>query len=97
MVKSIGCSSKGPRFNPQLPHDISQLFGTLVPKDPTPSSGFYWHHVRMWWADICAGKSPMHIKIKINVLSALKTYIQATLYGLNRFYLGMLGIYIYIQ
>ena len=37
VVKSIGCSSRGPRFNSQQPHGSSQLSLTLIPGDLTPS------------------------------------------------------------
>ena len=33
VVKNIGCSSGGPRFNSQHPHDSSQPSITLVPGD----------------------------------------------------------------
>ena len=33
-VISTGCSSRGPRFNDQLPHGMSQLSASLVPGDP---------------------------------------------------------------
>ena len=51
MLKSIGCSSRGPRFNFQHPHGGSQLPVTQVPVDSTLP---YRH----------AGKAAMYIKIK---------------------------------
>ena len=41
MVKSIGCSFRGPGFNSQHPHGSSQLSATAVPEDP-------WQQARMW-------------------------------------------------
>lgn len=45
MVKSTGCSSKGPGFNSQHPHGGSQPQHSLTPTpgNQTPSSGFYVH------------------------------------------------------
>jgi hypothetical protein len=37
VLKSTGCSSRGPHFNSQHPHDGSQLYVTPVPGDPIPS------------------------------------------------------------
>jgi hypothetical protein len=36
-IKSTTCSSRGTGFNPQHPHDNSQLSITPVPGDPAPS------------------------------------------------------------
>lgn len=40
-VKSTGCSCGGLRFESQHPQGGSQVSVTLVPRNPTPSSGFY--------------------------------------------------------
>jgi hypothetical protein len=47
VVKSTGCSSRGPRFNSQQPHGCSQPSVILVPGDQT---------------DICVVKTLMNIK-----------------------------------
>lgn len=43
MVKVTGCSSGGPRFDPQYPRGSSQWSVTLVRKDPIPSFGLCGH------------------------------------------------------
>lgn len=40
MVKSTACSSRGPRFNSQHPHDGTQLSVTPDPGDLTPFLAF---------------------------------------------------------
>jgi len=51
VVKSIGCSSRGPVFDSQHPHGSSHLSVTPVLED--------WH----LHTDIHAVKTPMHVKI----------------------------------
>jgi hypothetical protein len=51
VIKSIGCSSRGPEFNSQYPRGDSQLSVTQVPVDLTL---LHRHE----------GKTPVYIKIK---------------------------------
>jgi hypothetical protein len=57
VVKGSTYSSRGPRFGPKHPV-------ILVPGDPVPSSGLLGRLVCTWHADIHAGQTPIHIKIK---------------------------------
>ena len=52
VVKSTGCSSRGPQFNSQHPHGSSQLSVTPASGDPTPS-------------DIHAGKTPVQMSTSL--------------------------------
>ena len=61
MVKSTGCSSRGPRFNSQHSHGSSQLFVTPVPGDLTSSH----RHT-------CKPNTNAH-KIKINLIKQKQT------------------------
>jgi hypothetical protein len=45
VVKSTGCSSRGPGFDSQYPPDCSLLPVTLVSRDLTPSSGLQRYQV----------------------------------------------------
>ena len=44
VVKSTGCSSRGPGFSSQYPHGSLQLSVTSLPEDLTLSSGLYRHY-----------------------------------------------------
>jgi hypothetical protein len=46
VVKSTGCSSRGPGFNSHLPHGGSQLSITPVPEDLIPS-GLHRHQAHV--------------------------------------------------
>ena len=61
VVKSMGCSFRGIRFNSQYLHDGSQPPVTLVPGDLT-LSGVCGHQVPHWCIDIHADKTLRHIK-----------------------------------
>jgi hypothetical protein len=47
VVKSTGCSSRGPGFNFQLLYGVLQLSEAPVPSDLTPSSGLCWYCMHM--------------------------------------------------
>jgi hypothetical protein len=62
VVKSTGCSSRGPGFYPQHPQGSSQLSITPVPGNPTHSSLFHGQCIQVV-TDIHADETPTHIKI----------------------------------
>jgi hypothetical protein len=47
VVKSIGCSSRGPGFSSQYPHGGSQLHLTPFPGDLMPYFGLHGHGMHM--------------------------------------------------
>lgn len=51
MLKSIGCSCRGLRFESHYPHDSSQPSITSVPRDLTPSSDLYRNCTHTWYSD----------------------------------------------
>ena len=59
MLKSTGCSSRGPEFNSQHPHGGSQPSVTPVQGDPTSFGGLHGDSVHR---HTCR-KTPLHIKI----------------------------------
>jgi hypothetical protein len=61
MVKSTACSSKGPEFNSQQPHGVSQ------PSIPG-SDAFFWH------ASVYTGRALIH-KINKNVFKKEKKIV----------------------
>jgi hypothetical protein len=64
VFRSVGFSSKGPGFDSQHPHDSSQLCLTSDPGGMVPFSGLYKHQAYIWYTNIHAGKTPVHIKKK---------------------------------
>ena len=56
VVRCTGCSSRGPRFDSQHPHDGSQPSVTLVPGDLMPSSGIQ-GTTCTWYPEIHKGKT----------------------------------------
>jgi hypothetical protein len=62
MVKSIGCSSRGPGFDSQHPHGGLEPPAIPVLGYLMPSSGFGVDKMYNWCTDICAGKRSIHIK-----------------------------------
>ena len=59
MLKSTGCSSRGPEFNSQHSHNGSQPSVILIPGYLMPSSGLHRHCTDV--VQIHAGKTPKHL------------------------------------
>ena len=77
VVKSTGCFSRGPGYNSQHLHDGSPPHATPAPENLMPSSGLCTSG--SMYADIYAGKTPIHIKYKIskessNLMSVSETF-----------------------
>ena len=66
VVKSTGCSSRGPRFEPQHPHVGSQPSITPAPGDLVTSSGLEGHYTQCGAYTHMQTKHLTHIKNKIN-------------------------------
>jgi hypothetical protein len=64
-VKSTCCSSRGPRFNSQPPHDGSQPLVTPGPEDPVPFSGL---HGDQACADMCSAQVYVQTNSYTNIL-----------------------------
>jgi hypothetical protein len=54
MVKSTGCSSRGPGVNSQDPHGSSELSITSITGDLTSSVGLHRYQAHTWYTDIQA-------------------------------------------
>ena len=63
-VKSMGCSSREPKFELQDPHGGSQPSVIPVPGDPVPFSAFC--RYRSWCLDIHIGKTPITKQMETN-------------------------------